>query len=52
MVYAWYTVKIYKNKPLIFFQNSGGGGGRRAGPGSAFDPSQAADSFVKIFDFI
>ena len=35
-VYACYTVKIYKSKPVIFFQN-GGGGAWRAGPGSAFD---------------
>ena len=35
-MYACYTVKIYKNKPVIFFKTGEGGGGtRRAGPGSA-----------------
>ena len=35
-VYACYTVKIYKNKPQLFFK-PGGGRPRRADPGSAFD---------------
>ena len=29
-VYACYAVKIYKNKPVIFFQNGGGGAARRS----------------------
>ena len=32
-VYACYTVKIYKNKPVNFFKTGGGG----VDPGSAFD---------------